>query len=299
MRGDRPMKDEKKKVRVAAYCRVSTEMEIQEDSYDLQMKYYTDLISQNPDMELVGVYGDRGRSGLNTEKRPGLQSLLDDCRAGKIDLILSKSVSRFARNMADFVEIVRELRKMGINMYFEKERIDTKDKKMDWVLDTLALVAEEESNSISLHMREAHAQSIREGRPYGAVSYGYRSGKDRVWIINGDEAARVRRAFYMAGEGNTYSEIRDALNEMEGGNVWRQERLKSMLQNVTYKGDYYANKNVTLVPGKSVPNNGLRDRYYLKGHHTPIVSEELFDKVQENIEKGVLIKRKRKEACNG
>ncbi len=290
------MAEENRKIRTAAYCRVSTLMEIQESSYEMQTKYYTDLINSNPDMILVGVYGDRGRSGLSTLKRPGLKALLDDCRSGKIDYILCKSVSRFARNMADFVEMVRELRKLGVNIYFEKERIETANPGIDWILDTLAIIAEEESNSISLHLLESNAQHIKEGRPLGRPPYGYRRDREHVWSIYGEEAARVRRAFYMAGEVKSYGEIIDALDELEGKKVWTQGRLRSMLTNVAYKGDYYAYRTVTVAPGKCVVNKGLKDRYYLKGHHEAIVSGELFDKVQKNIAEHLLNTKVRKRA---
>ncbi len=281
-------------IRTAAYCRVSTEMEIQEGSYDIQTRYYTDLINNNPEMELVGIYGDRGKSGLNVEKRPGLQHLLDDCREGKIDLILTKSVSRFARNMADFVEMVRGLRRIGVNLYFEKERCSTKDPAMDWILDTLAIIAEEESNSISQHLLESHREHILEGRPIANAPYGYFNTKEKKWQINADEATRIRRAFYLAGEGKTYREILNALDELEGDKVWNQVKLRNILTNIVYKGDFYSNKSVTLVPGKSVANNGIKERFYIKGHHDAIITEELFDKVQENIKKGMLVSRRRK-----
>lgn len=296
MRGEEIMEDEKtKKIRTAAYCRVSTTMEMQEGSYEIQTKYYTDLIRGNADMEFVGIYGDRGKSGLNTEKRPGLQSLLADCRDGKIDLILTKSVSRFARNMGDFVEMVRELRKIGVNLYFEKERCDTKDPQMDWILDTLAIIAEEESNSISQHLLESHRQHILEGRPIANASYGYYNDKERKWQINADEAVRVRRGFYLAGEGKTYSQIRDALDELEGKKLWSLWRVKYMLNNITYKGDFQSSKRVTVLPGQSIPNNGEFDCIYLKGHHDAIIPEDLFEKVQENVRSGVLLTIKPKK----
>ena len=281
------------KIRTAAYCRVSTEMEIQEGSYDIQTRYYTDLINNNPDMELVGIYGDRGKSGLNMEKRPGLQSLLDDCRSGKIDLILCKSVSRFARNMADFVEMVRELRRIGVNAYFEKEGMDTKDKSCDFILKVLAIIAEEESHSISQHCIESHIQHAQAGKPFGTIAYGYYNGGDNRWVINETQAKRVRKAFSMALDGTCYREIVDALNEMEDEPKWTQPRVKSMLQNLVYKGDYYSHKFVSVVPGKSVKNTALRDRYYLENHHAAIVSREDFERVQEILKRGLLVSNRK------
>lgn len=276
------------KIRTAAYCRVSTDREMQEGSYDIQEKYYRDLINNNPEMTLVGIYGDKGKSGLSAGKRPGLQSLLDDCRAGKIDLILCKSVSRFARNMADFVDMVRELKSLGVNAYFEKEGMDTKDKSCDFILKVLAIVAEEESHSISQHCIQSHVQHAQAGKPFGNIPYGYYNGGNNKWVINETEAKRVRKAFEMALKGERYPEIVDALNAIETEPFWTQKRLRKMLSHLPYMGDYYSHKRVSIVPGKSVENNGLRDRYYLNGHHEGIVSKETFERVQEIISRGLL-----------
>ena len=275
-------------IRTAAYCRVSTEMEEQEGSYDIQEKYYRDLISNNSEMTLVGIYGDKGKSGLSAGKRLGLQKLLDDCREGKIDLILCKSVSRFARNMADFVEMVRELKSLGVNAYFEKEGMDTKDKSCDFILKVLAIVAEEESHSISQHCIQSHVQHAQAGKPFGKIPYGYYNGGDNKWVINETEAKRVRKAFEMAEEGEPYPAILAALNAMEPEPFWTQKRLKLMLSHLVYMGDYYSHRYVSIVPGKCVENNGLRDRYYLHGHHEGIVSKETFNRVQEILKRGLL-----------
>lgn len=275
-------------IRTAAYCRVSTEMEAQEGSYDIQEKYYRDLISNNSEMTLVGIYGDKGKSGLSAGKRPGLQKLLDDCREGKIDLILCKSVSRFARNMADFVEMMRELKSLGVNARFEKEGIDTKDKSSDFIIKVLAIVAEEESHSISQHCILSHVQHAQAGKPYGKIAYGYYNGGDNKWVINATEAKRVRKAFEMAIEGKPYPEIVKTLNAMEDTPFWTQKRVKNILMNLVYKGDYYSHKYVSIVPGKSVKNRSLRDRYYLNDHHEGIVSKETFERVQEILKRGLL-----------
>ena len=282
------------KIKTAAYCRVSTDMEAQEGSYELQVAYFTDLINANPDMELVGIYGDKGRSGLSAKKRPGLQKLMDDCRAGKISLILTKSISRFARNMAECAEMIRELQGLGVSIQFEKENLNTQDEKCALVLNILAAIAEEESHSISLHTTLAHEQYTLEGRPFGRIAFGYMNGGDHKWVINEEEAPRVRKAFQMAGEGKCYSQIRAALNGMEtDGYKWTQERVKYMLTNVVYKGDYCSNKTVCLVPGKQVVNRDFKDRIYITGHHDPIIPPEQFDRVQEIIERGILLSYRR------
>jgi len=270
------------KIKTAAYCRVSTDKEEQDGSYELQEQYFTDLINADPTMELVGIYGDRGKSGLKISGRPGLQRLLDDCGAGKINLILTKSISRFARNMAECAQMIRELRSLGVNILFEEQDIDSQDTAGDLVLNIFAAIAEEESHSISQHALMAHEQYVLEGRPYGRISYGYKNGGNHKWIINEDEAPLVRKAFEMADAGRSYAEIRRALDEMSDI-IWSQCRLRYLLTNVVYKGDYYSHKTICIVPGKQVRNNGYRDRIYIEEHHEPIVSPELFERVQERI----------------
>lgn len=279
------------KIRTAAYCRVSTELEEQEGSFEMQMSYYREKIGKSDTLELVGVYGDRGKSGLRTS-RPGLQRLLADCREGKIDLILTKSISRFARSMADCVELINQLRSLKVTVFFEKEGLRTDNRKSDLVLNILAAMAQEESNSISQNMIRSHEQYASEGRPYGQVSYGYCRSGAQVWQTDPAEAIRVQTAFRMAAEGCTYAEILTVLNGMEAqegtGMLWRQRRLRNMLRNVAYLGDYYSHGTVCLTPGHQVVNRGYRDRYYIEEHHDPLVSREVFDRVQRMLDCGYL-----------
>ena len=282
------------KLKTAVYCRVSTDKEAQEGSYEMQESSFTDRIQSDPDMELVGIYGDKGRSGLYADGRPGLQKLLEDCRAGRIDLILTKSISRFARNMSDCAEMIRELRALGVSVLFEEENLNSQDAN-DLVLNLLSAIAQEESHSISQHSIRSHEQYALEGRPYGRISFGYRNVGDNRWEINEEEAPIVRKAFQMASQGKCYTEILRALEEMEtGDHEWKQKRLKYMLTNPVYKGDYYSHGTVCLVPGKQIRNRGYRDRFYIKGHHEAIVSPELFDRVQEIVERGILISYRRR-----
>ena len=290
------MKRNKKPLRVAAYCRVSTEKEAQEGSYEGQMAYYRSFITGDPRMRLVGLYGDKGKSGLSAKKRSGLQRLMEDCRAGKIDLILTKSISRFARNMSDCAELMRELRGLGVQVLFEKEGLHSMCDNAALMLHILSAIAQEESHSISQHTARAHEQYALEGRPFGRVGYGYRNAGDNRWEINEGEALKVRRAFDLAGAGNSYQEILKALNTMEEGPVWQQKRLKRMLTNPVYKGDYVTNQTVSLVPGKQVVNKNYRDRIYIREHHEPIVSAEEFEAVQRLISLGALRSNKKREA---
>lgn len=283
-----------KKIRAAAYCRVSTDKEEQEGSYETQESYFRDLIQSNPGMELAGIYGDKGKSGLKTAGRPGLLKLMEDCRAGKVDLILTKSISRFARSMSDCAAMIQELRALGVDILFEKENVNSRNQNCDLVLNIFSAIAQEESHSISQHTLRSHEQYTLEGRPFGRVSFGYYNAGDNRWEINEEEAPMVRAAFRMALQGSCYMEILEELNAMEkgAGYRWQQKRLKRMLTNPVYKGDYYSHGTVCLVPGKQIPNRGYRDRFYIKGHHEPIISPELFDRVQEIIGRGLLLSYK-------
>ena len=290
------MKENRKPVRVAAYCRVSTEKEAQEGSYEGQMRYYREFISRNPQMCLVGLYGDKGKSGLSTKKRTGLQRLMEACRAGEIDLILTKSISRFARNMSDCAELMRELQGLGVQILFEKEGLHSMGGGSALMFHIFSAIAQEESHSISQHTARAHEQYALEGRPFGRVAYGYRNAGDNRWEINEGEALKVRRAFDLAGAGNSYQEILKALNTMEEGPIWQQRRLKRLLMNPVYKGDYVTNQPVSLVPGKQVVNKNYRDRIYIWEHHEPIVSPQKFDAVQRLISLGALRSNRKREA---
>ncbi len=286
-------RQENGKVRAAAYCRVSTELEEQDGSYEIQMNYFRDKISSDPSMELVGLYGDKGKSGLKAKSRPGLQRLIADCEAGRIDLVLTKSISRFARSMADCVDLIQKLRMLQVTVLFEREGLRTGDLKSDLFLNIFAALAQEESHSISQNVTRSHEQYASEGRPFGRVAYGYIGSGNKVWQVNPDEARRVKTAFSMAAEGHIYPEILDTLNRMETqertGVVWQQKRVRYMLRNVAYLGDYFSHATVCLTPGHQVVNRGYRNRYYIEKHHEPLVSKALFDRVQRMLDSGALI----------
>lgn len=288
------------KLRTAAYCRVSTDLAEQEDSYEAQLRYYHSRIGRSPTMELVGLYGDKGKSGLKTSNRSGLQQLLSDCAAGKIDLILTKSVSRFARNMADCVDLITRLRGQDINIIFEREGLQTCNRKNDLLLSILAALAQAESHSISQNVIRSHEQYAAEGRPFGRIAYGYFHSGAQAWQIHPDEARRVRCAFSMAAEGFCYADILAVLNGMEHqegtGLIWQQRRVRRMLRHVAYRGDYYSHATVCLSPGHQVVNRGYRDRYYIEAHHAPLVSPQQFEQVQQLLDAGLLDSNRRGDA---
>lgn len=284
--------------RAAAYCRVSTLQEHQEDSFETQRAYYTKFIASNPDMTLAGIYGDHAATGLSMKKRPEFKRLIDDCMAGKIDIVLTKSISRFARNLKDCVDIVRLLKSRGIPVIFEKEDIDSSEPSGELLFNLLASAAEEESGSLSSNIRWAQEQRNSRGSLYRITPYGYRkalnaSDEEKKWCICKSEAKRIRMAFDMAAKGYKNKEIRLAMNELEEADgtrlVWSTDRLRYLLRNEAYTGDVLTNKKYSADMFSGVrKNKGQRSQYYIEEHHEPIVSRELFDAVQKRLANGGL-----------
>ncbi len=283
-------------LRTAAYCRVSTEKDIQEHSYEAQQAYFRQRIEADPTMTLAGIYGDIGKSGRFIHHRRGLQQLLQDCENGRIDLVLVKSLSRFSRSLSDCLTMVRRLRELHIPVIFEKEGINTMEGSGELLLSIMASIAQEESRSIGENLRWAVKQSNARGEPFFHPSYGFRRKEDsRAWEIHHVEAQRVRRAFTLAATGEwTYREILTALNQLEqseGTNViWRKKRLVYLLTNVVYMGDCLTNRTYHIYTDRLItrPNHGERDQYYIADHHPAIVSREMFERVQQVMQSGLL-----------
>ena len=284
-----------RKLRAAGYARVSTDAELQEGSYEIQVQYFRDMIQADPNLELVEIYGDKGKSGRNIEKRPGFLRMIQDCEAGKIDVIYTKSVSRFSRNITDMVETVTTLRKIGVTVFFEKEGLNTMDRSTDLLMNILGIIAQEESRSIGENLRMGLEARCATGHPVGRVPYGFRRiDKDANWAIEEEEAKRIRLMFRMAASGDCYQDIRKALDQMEAeagtGVTWNKERLRRTLNNEAYKGDVITGKTYT-VHGKKKKvkvNRGERRRFNLIGHHEPIVTPEVFERVQSLMKLGLL-----------
>lgn len=307
-----PLIKEKDVYRTAVYCRVSTLHEDQADSLETQQAYYRRLITKSADRVLVGIYSD-SMSGLKSENRVNFQRMMDDCRNGKVDLIITRSVSRFSRNMSECLRYITELRTMGIPVIFEKEHVNSMDANSELFLSILATMAQEESNHISMNIRWANNQRNQLGIPGRMCSYGYRKEKkqknpdrnrmyDRKWQIYEPEARRVRLAFEMASKLARYDEILSALNTMERaektGVEWLHARLYHMLTNEAYRGDILTNKNykVDYTSKYLTRNRGEREQFYIEEHHEPIVSPEIFDRVNRFISLGLL--RSNRSATN-
>ena len=275
---------------VAAYARVSTLAESQEESYETQVKYYTEYITQEAGWNFVKVYADRGISGTSAEKRPGFMEMIRDAEAGRIDLILCKSVSRFSRNYEEAQKYMHLLKSLGVEVQFEKEGLSTFDPQTDMMIGALMAVAQQDSKSISENIRWAYKrlgdQGIRHVGNNHLLGYDEIDGemtpnKDR-WII---ELIYQRYA-----EGKDISQILVELRE-KGAKTLRKHKdfshyhVRSILKNEVYAGD----RNMWKTPSKNyltkkVDPTVKRESHYIRDHHTPIISRELWDKVQERLQ---------------
>lgn len=278
--------------RVAAYCRVSTDREEQEHSFETQKTMYTEMIMMKPTWQMAGIYADEGITGTVAKKRPGFMKMIEDCRKGKIDMIVTKSVSRFSRNNLDCLMYVRELKQLGIPIIFEKEGINTIQVSSELLLTLFGALSQAESESISMNVKLGIRQSLKNGNV--RFSYktflGYRKGADGQPEIVPEQADIVRRIYNDFLAGATYLEIAKRLTEehvptMGGGNRWFSERIKSILKNEKYKGDALLQKTYITDPiSKRVKKiNGELPMYYVENSHPAIIERRIFDRVQEEI----------------
>ena len=279
------------KKRAAAYCRVSTLKEEQELSFDSQVSFYTDMIGRDPSLTLVGIYADQGFSGLNMSRRKEFQSMLADCEAGLIDIIFVKSVSRFSRNAADGLAVLKRLNALGIQVIFEKEGLDSTNPATEMILNIYATMAQNESCSQSENIRWAQTHCAQMGNPVRNACYGYRIEKRkgdafRYWVIQEEEAQIIRHIFGLAWQGCCIRDIGEKLG-------MRSARVQSILRNEAYKGDLLTNKTLRLdyASKKVIRNTGQRDQVYIEAHHEPIVSPDIFDEVQRYLDSGLLSTR--------
>ncbi len=278
--------------RVAAYCRVSTDKEQQEHSFETQKEMYTEMIMMKPNWQMAGIYADEGITGTIAKKRPDFMRMIEDCRKGKIDLIITKSVSRFSRNNLDCLLYVRELKEMGIPIIFEKEGINTLQVSSELLITLFSGLSQAESESISMNVKIGKRQSLKNGNvPFSYKSFlGYRKGADGKPEIDEEQAVIIRRIFaeYLAGKslldiakGLTADEIPTA----RGKTNWSSARVQSILTNEKYKGDALLQKTyiVDCISKKSKKNNGELPMYYVENNHPAIIERAVFDRVQEEI----------------
>ncbi|MBS4008180.1 MAG: recombinase family protein [Clostridium sp.] len=282
------------KRRTAAYARVSTDSEEQLTSYEAQVDYYTKYIKDRADWEFVRVYTDEGISATNTKKRDGFKQMIADALDGKIDLIITKSVSRFARNTVDSLVTVRQLKEKGVEIYFEKENIYTLDSKGELLITIMSSLAQEESRSISENVTWGQRKRMADGKvslPYGQF-LGYEKGEDGLPRIVESEAEIVRMIFRLFMEGKTPSAIAKQLASQgipspAGKKRWQVATVKSMLGNEKYKGDALLQKGFTVdfLTKKRKNNEGEVPQYYVQNSHPAIIEPDEFDALQAEIER--------------
>lgn len=277
-------------LRVAAYCRVSTGDESQQSSYGKQKSFYTDLILDHPGWRLAGIYADEAISGTSRAHRDAFNQMMKDAVSGKIDYIITKSISRFARNTVDTLHCVRQLRQLTppVGIFFEKENIDTLDAKGELILTILSALAQEESRSISENIRWAFQKNFRSGKPHVNLNrmLGYDWDEKGNWVINPQQAEQVQFIFQRFLAGDSGRSIAEKLNRMGKttvqGNVWRSDGVYTVLRNEKYVGDLEMQKTVTVdfLNHRCAVNRGEAPRYYVKDHHPAIVSRLDWEKVQ-------------------
>lgn len=287
----------KKKRRVAGYARVSTDHEDQATSYEAQVAYYTDYIKSRDDWEFVAIYTDEGISATNTKKREGFKAMIADALAGKIDLIVTKSVSRFARNTVDSLTTVRQLKEEGIEIYFEKENIWTLDSKGELLITIMSSLAQEESRSISENVTWGHRKRFADGKVSFAYSRFMGLDKDKETgkiVVNPEQVEVVRLIFRLFLEGRTPHSIaseltRRGIKTPGGKDVWNQQTVRRMLSNEKYKGDALLQKEFTVdfLQKKMKKNEGEVPQYYVEGNHEAIIDPAVFDMVQAELAKRI------------
>ena len=270
-----------RKLRVAAYCRVSSSFTDQLESLEVQKAHYEEFITLNSEWEFAGLYYDEGISGTHKESRPALLQMMADCEDGKIDYIVTKSLSRFARNVTDCLELVRKLTDLRIPIYFEKENLDTGSMESELLLSIMSSLAENESISISENAKWSVRHRFQNGTfKAGCAPYGY-TVSNGEYQINEAEAPWVRYIFSEAASGTSCHRIAAALNEKgipaKKGGTWTGTTVRAILHNERYVGDCLYQKTYSDFRFKRHKNLGEQDQYYVSDHHEPIVSRELFE----------------------
>ncbi|HOU96858.1 MAG TPA: recombinase family protein [Bacteroidales bacterium] len=307
---DRSIKPQFKALRVAAYCRVSTTLEQQETSYEAQVSYYTEKIKSNPNWKLAGIYADDGKSATNTKKRDDFNAMIEDCMAGKIDMIITKSVSRFARNTVDSLQNIRKLKEKNIAVFFEKEGVNTLESIGELLITILSSQAQEESRNLSENTRWGVVRRFENG--IVSVNHnkflGYTKDKNGELVIVPEEAELVRRIFRLYLEGNSIIQITrilesEGIKTVTGRTKWCPGVIDKMLSNEKYMGDVLQQKTYTIdfLTKKRVKNNGIVPQYYIEDDHEAIIPKELYYQVQEekarraSLHKSAVARKEKKE----
>ena len=281
--------EKKKNLRVAAYCRVSTNSEEQLNSYENQKAYYTEKIMTNPDWTMVDVFADEGKTGTSACKRKDFLRMIRQCRQGKIDMILAKSVSRFARNTVDTLNYTRELRSLGIPVIFEEQNINSIHPESEFLITIHGAFAQSESEDTSSRVRWGIQQSMRTGKAniQFKTLLGYQKGPDGEMVIEPEQAETVKLIYEMYLSGKTLRSIKESLEarglqNAAGTTEWTTSNLRTILSDEKYCGDVLRQKTFIrdCISKQVVKNTGQRPKYLIQNHHDAIIPREQFDAVQ-------------------
>ncbi len=285
-------RDKYHQLRVAAYCRVSTAEEEQQNSYQVQIAYYTDLINRKKEWSLVGIFADEGISGTQTKNRTEFKRMIRMCKNKKIDLVITKSISRFARNTVDCLEYVRQLKDLGIGVVFEKENINTLTMTSEFMIALYGSFAQAESESISKNVSWGKEKAYREGKVQFQYKHllGYKRGDNGKPEIVPEEAEIVRMIYNLFLDGYSMRNIKTVLESngfltATGKKTWNESLISSILKNEKYVGDALMQKTYTLdcITHKVVKNHGERPMYLVTDHHDPIVDRDTYNRVQQEL----------------
>lgn len=284
-------RNDTKRLRVAAYCRVSTDDEEQLNSYEAQIAYYTEAIAKNPSWIFAGIYADEGKSGTMTAKRKDFLRLMDDCEKGKVDMILTKSISRFARNTVDSLSWVRKLRAMNIGVYFEEQAIDSLKAENEMLIGLFSVIAQSESENISANIRWGVQQRMQNGVYHANFKcFGYQKGTEGVPVIVPEEAEVVKSIYNRYLDGDSVGQIRTYLQNAGikspcGKDVWSREAITHILKSEKYVGDLLLQKTfrTDCISKKQKVNRGELPKYLVTDNHPAIIPREKYNLVQMEI----------------
>ena len=301
-------KDRKAILNVGAYCRVSTDTEEQQGSYNSQVNHYTEKIKSTPGWRFVKVYGDEGISGTNADNRPGFQEMMQDCKNGKIDLIITKSISRFSRNVTVTLEVARKLRDKGIGIFFEKENLNTLHYTSESLLAIFSSLAQAESESMSENIKMGREYRYKQGEccyNMGKI-FGFNQDSNGIVTINEEQAVVVRLIYEGYLNGMSIGGIIKDLQERKipsptGKEKWSPGTVERILSSEKYKGDFLARKTFTVDPisKKKKKNTGQVSQYLITNHHPAIIEPEKFDMVQSEMTRRGCIKKNDKKKHYG
>ena len=301
-------KDRKAILNVGAYCRVSTDTEEQQGSYNSQVNHYTEKIKSTPGWRFVKVYGDEGISGTNADNRPGFQEMMQDCENGKLDLIITKSISRFSRNVTVTLEVARKLRDKGIGIFFEKENLNTLHYTSESLLAIFSSLAQAESESMSENIKMGREYRYKQGEccyNMGKI-FGFNQDSNGIVTINEEQAVVVRLIYEGYLNGMSIGGIIKDLQERKipsptGKEKWSPGTVERILSSEKYKGDFLARKTFTVDPisKKKKKNTGQVSQYLITNHHPAIIEPEMFDMVQSEMTRRGCIKKNDKKKHYG